>query len=226
MPAQGGNLETRAVSFERHEMTTTLPTALPTTLGSRFRWRVVDIVVASVIGVASGLVFVAWNVASNPITDPLAALLPGLQAVGGGFWLFAGVLTAIVVRKPGAALYGELVAATVSALIGNQWGPLTLVSGAVQGLGAELVFAIFLYANWRFGVAILAGVGAGIGMAVTDLTLWYPGSDTPFIVIYTISAMVGGALIAGLLSWLAMRGLARTGALNRFAAGREIAKRV
>ena len=207
-------------------MTTTLPTALPTTLGSRFRWRVVDIVVASVIGVASGLVFVAWNVASNPITDPLAALLPGLQAVGGGFWLFAGVLTAIVVRKPGAALYGELVAATVSALIGNQWGPLTLVSGAVQGLGAELVFAIFLYANWRFGVAILAGVGAGIGMAVTDLTLWYPGSDTPFIVIYTISAMVGGALIAGLLSWLAMRGLARTGALNRFAAGREIAKRV
>ncbi|MBG6053794.1 energy-coupling factor transport system substrate-specific component [Salinibacterium sp. CAN_S4] len=207
-------------------MTTTLSTPQDTTLGSRFRWRVVDIVVASVIGVASGLVFVVWNVASNPVTDPLAALLPGLQAVGGGFWLFAGVLTAIVVRKPGAALYGELVAATVSALIGNQWGPLTLVSGAVQGLGAELVFAIFLYANWRVGVAILAGVGAGLGMAVTDLTLWYPGSDTPFIMIYTISAMVGGALIAGLLSWLAMRGLARTGALNRFAAGREIATRV
>lgn len=207
-------------------MTTTLSTPPSTTTGSRYRWRVVDIVVASVIGVASGLVFVAWNVASNPITDPLKALLPGLQALGGGFWLFAGVLTAIVVRRPGAALYGELVAATVSALIGNQWGPLTLVSGAVQGLGAELVFAIFLYANWRLGVAILAGVGAGLGMAVTDLTLWYPGSDTPFVVVYTISAMVGGALIAGLLSWLAMRGLARTGALSRFAAGREIAKRV
>ena len=207
-------------------MTTTLSTPPATSTGSRFRWRVVDIVVASVIGVASGLVFVAWNVASNPVTDPLGALLPGLQAVGGGFWLFAGVLTALVVRKPGAALYGEMVAATVSALIGNQWGPLTLVSGAVQGLGAELVFAIFLYANWRLGVAILAGVGAGLGMAVTDLTLWYPGSDTLFVTIYTISAMVGGALIAGLLSWLAMRGLARTGALARFAAGREIAKRV
>ncbi|MBC7590251.1 MAG: ECF transporter S component [Salinibacterium sp.] len=207
-------------------MTTTLSTPPATSTGSRFRWRVVDIVVASVIGVASGLVFVAWNVASNPVTDPLSALLPGLQAVGGGFWLFAGVLTALVVRKPGAALYGELVAATVSALIGNQWGPLTLVSGAVQGLGAELVFAIFLYANWRLGVAILAGVGAGLGMAVTDLTLWYPGSDTLFVTIYTVSAMVGGALIAGLLSWLAMRGLARTGALARFAAGREIAKRV
>jgi len=37
-----------------------------------------------------------------------------------------------------------------------------------------------------------------------------------------VSAVVGGALIAGGLSWLAMRGLARSGALGRFAAGREL----
>ncbi|MDP3209594.1 MAG: ECF transporter S component [Rhodoglobus sp.] len=193
---------------------------------NRFAWRVVDIVVASVIGVASGLIFVVWNVASNPVTGPLQALLPGLQAVGGGFWLFAGVLTALVIRKPGAALFGEVLAATVSALIGNQWGALTLLSGAVQGLGAELVFAAFTYANWRAVVAVLAGAGAGLAMAITDLTVWYPGSDTLFVTVYTISGVVGGALIAGLLSWLAVRGLAKTGALSRFAAGREVSKRV
>ena len=190
------------------------------------RWRVVDIVVASVIGVASGIIFVAWNVLSTPVTDPLKALLPGLQAVGGGFWLFAGVLTALIVRKPGAALYGEIVAATVSALIGNQWGPLTLVSGATQGLGAELVFLLFFYANWRAYVALLAGAGAGLAMALTDLTLWYPGSGALFVTVYTVSAVVGGALIAGLLSWLAARGIARTGALHRFASGRESTVRV
>jgi energy-coupling factor transport system substrate-specific component len=183
-------------------------------------WRVVDIVVASVLATAAGLVFVVWNIASNPIGAPLTALLPGLQALLAGGWLFAGVLTALVIRKPGAALYGELVAATVSALVGNQWGVLTLESGLVQGLGAELVFAVFLYRRWGLPVALIAGAVAGLALAVNDLILWYPGSANAFAVIYTISAIASGALIAGLLSWFAVRGLAKTGALSRFASGR------
>ncbi|WP_273734510.1 ECF transporter S component [Mycolicibacterium septicum] len=183
-------------------------------------WRVVDIVVASVLATASGLVFVVWNIASNPISAPLTALLPGLQALLAGGWLFAGVLTALVIRKPGAALYGELVAATVSALVGNQWGVLTLESGLVQGLGAELVFAVFLYRRWGLPVAMIAGAVAGLALAVNDLILWYPGSSNTFAAIYTVSAIVSGALVAGLLSWFAVRGLAKTGALSRFASGR------
>ena len=184
------------------------------------RWRVVDIVVASVLATASGLVFVVWNIASNPISAPLTALLPGLQALLAGGWLFAGVLTALVIRKPGAALYGELVAATVSALVGNQWGVLTLESGLVQGVGAELVFAVFLYRRWGLPVALAAGAVAGLALAINDLILWYPGSANTFAAIYTVSAIVSGALVAGLLSWFAVRGLAKTGALSRFASGR------
>ncbi|MFN6549658.1 ECF transporter S component [Mycolicibacterium septicum] len=183
-------------------------------------WRVVDIVVASVLATASGLVFVVWNIASNPISAPLTALLPGLQALLAGGWLFAGVLTALVIRKPGAALYGELVAATVSALVGNQWGVLTLESGLVQGVGAELVFAVFLYRRWGLPVALAAGAVAGLALAINDLILWYPGSANTFAAIYTVSAIVSGALVAGLLSWFAVRGLAKTGALSRFASGR------
>ena len=185
-----------------------------------YRWRVVDIVVASVLAVAAGLVFVLWNIASNPISAPLGAVLPGLQALLGGGWLFAGVLTALVIRKPGAALYGELVAATVSALVGNQWGVLTLESGLVQGLAAELVFAIFLYRAWNLPVAVLSGAVAGLALAVNDLILWYPGSAATFSGIYVVSAIVSGALIAGALSWFVVRGLAKTGALSRFPSGR------
>ncbi|CAJ1579173.1 ECF transporter S component [[Mycobacterium] wendilense] len=188
-----------------------------------YRWRVVDIVVASVLAVAAGLVFVLWNIASNPLTAPLSALLPGLQALAGGGWLFAGVLVGLVIRKPGAALYGELVAATVSALVGNQWGVLTLECGLVQGLGAELVFAVFLYRVWNLPVAVLAGATAGLAMALNDLVLWYPGAAMAFAATYTVAGIVSGALLAGVLSWFAVRGLAKTGALSRFASGRAVA---
>ncbi|MGE2714489.1 ECF transporter S component [Mycolicibacterium litorale] len=193
------------------------------TAGVPWRWRVIDIVVASVLAVASGLVFVFWNIASNPLTAPLEALVPGLQALAGGGWLFAGVLTALVIRKPGAAVYGEMVAATVSALVGNQWGVLTIEFGLVQGLAAELVFAVFLYRRWNLPVAVLAGAVAGLAMGVNEVILWYPDATTAFKSIYTGSGVVSGAVIAGAGSWFAVRGLAKTGALSRFASGRVLA---
>jgi energy-coupling factor transport system substrate-specific component len=197
-------------------MTTTL-----TASRRSLRWRVVDIVVAAVIAVASGLVFVGWNVGTEIPRHALEAFLPGLQGLANGGWLFAGVLGGLVIRKPGAALFVALVAALLSALVGNQWGPLTLVSGAAQGLGAELVFLAFLYGNFRLYVAMLSGALAGLATAINDLVIWYPGSDAPFATIYIVTSIVSGIVIAGIGSWALARALAATGALNRFAAGRE-----
>ena len=126
----------------------------------------------------------------------------------------------MIIRKPGAAIYTELIAATVSALLGSQWGFGTLISGLVQGLGAEIVFALFLYANWSVFTAVLAGAGAGVAMSINDLVVWYPGVDFGFQVTYVICGVISGAVIGGLMSWFIVRGLARAGALSRFAAGR------
>ena len=192
----------------------------------RLRWRVVDIVVASVIAVACAVIFLLWNVGYEAPSAALKPLLPGVQGLLAGPWLVAGVLGALIVRKPGAALYTETVAAVISALVGNQWGPLTIVSGLVQGVGAEVVFLVFAYAVWRLPVAILAGAGAGLAAGVNDRILWYAGADTTFTIVYIVSTTISGAVIAGLGGWLVMRGLAATGALNRFAAGRDVARRV
>ena len=80
---------------------------------SRLRWRIVDIVVAAVLGVAAGLVFLAWNFGYQVPGALLEAVLPGLQGLVNGVWLFAGVLGGIIIRKPGAALFTEIVAAVV-----------------------------------------------------------------------------------------------------------------
>lgn len=179
------------------------------------RWRVRDIVTASVLGVATGLLFAVWNVVNSPILDPLGALIPGLSALGHGVWLLGGLLTALVVRKPGAAFYGEVVAATVSALIGNQWGVITLVYGAVQGLGAEIIFALFLYRAWSIVPALLAGAGSGVAMAVLDLTLYYPAADTLFTTVYATASVVSGVLIAGFGGYLLAAALRRAGVTGR-----------
>ncbi|KQR36419.1 ECF transporter S component [Microbacterium sp. Leaf159] len=191
-----------------------------------WRWRVVDIVVASVIAVACALIFLLWNVGYEVPSTFLTPLLPGVQGLLAGPWLIAGVLGGLIIRKPGAALYTELVAAIISALVGNAWGPLTIVSGLVQGLGAELIFLVFLYGVWRLPVVMLAGAGAGLACGINDRILWYAGADTLFTTVYIVSTTISGAIIAGLGAWLIARGLAATGALGRFAAGREVTARV
>ncbi len=205
-----------------HSTLTSSATTAPAAKAKRnLRWRVVDIVVASVIGVAAGVIFWAWGLAWGPLSAALA-FTPGLGGLLAGGWLFAGVLGGLIIRKPGAALYTELVAAAVSALIGTVWGFETLIWGLVQGLGAELVFALFFYANWRIGVALLAGATTGLAVGLLDTTFTsYAALDIAAKTTYVVSAIVSGVVIAGLLSWFAVRGLAATGALSRFASGRQ-----
>lgn len=182
---------------------------------TRFRWRTVDIVTAAAIAVVMGVVFWAWGLVWSPISTVLG-VLPGVAGVLNGPWLIAGVLGALIIRKPGAALFTELLAATVSALIGSQWGILTLVSGVVQGLGAELVFAIFAYTQWKLWTAVLAAIGSSVALAANDLIVWYPGADALFQTVYLVSSIVSGAIIAGVGSWSIVAGLSRAGALRSF----------
>lgn len=73
-------------------------------------------------------------------------MTPGFEGLLNGIWLFAGPLAAIIVRKPGAALFAETLAAALELAMGNPWGiGGSLIIGICQGLTAEIGFAIFAY---------------------------------------------------------------------------------
>jgi energy-coupling factor transport system substrate-specific component len=185
------------------------------------RWRTVDLLTAAVLGVAFGVVFWGWDVLYAALA-PLFAAAPFVQSVLGGVWLLPAVVAALVVRRPGAALLAEVVAATVEALLGNQWGFGTLISGAIQGVGVELAVALFAWRRFGPGVAVLGGVLAAVLEGVYELFAYYAGAWTlPFQVLYVACFAVSGAVVAGLGGWLLVRGLARAGALGAFAAGRD-----
>ena len=185
------------------------------------RWRVIDIVTAAVLGVACGLIFVVWNQVGNAALEGLKAITPGLDGLATGVWLLGGTLGGYVIRKPGAALFVELMAATVSMALGSQWAVETIYSGLAQGIGAEVVFALVAYR--RFNAAIV-GVAGAVSFAfewVLELFLYgHIEKGLLYNVIYLVCGAVSG--VAGLLAWALTNALAKTGALDRFASGRGV----
>jgi len=120
------------------------------------------------------------------------------------------------------------VAALVSMLPGTEWGATVLISGVLQGLGAELVFAIFGYKAFSVAVAALAGaLSAPLqwGFEVMSLPAggggWYAEWVLRDKVVYLGAMMLSGAVIAGVLGSLLVRALARAGALSAFPPGQE-----
>jgi energy-coupling factor transport system substrate-specific component len=185
-----------------------------------FRWRVVDIVVAAVLGVASGLIFWLWALAYQPLAVILG-VTPGLEGLTAGGWLFAGVLGGLIIRRPGAAIFTSVIAGVVEALLGNAWGSGSIIFALVQGVGAEIGIALFAYASSRVYVAIVAGALSGVANVLITIPLYYAGVVPMVIAVYSVSAVVSGIVIAGVLAWLLARGLARAGALARFPLAHE-----
>ncbi|MES1239661.1 MAG: ECF transporter S component [Chloroflexota bacterium] len=135
-------------------------------------WRTRDILVTAVIGVAFGVVFWAWGLAWGAF-EPLNSTIPVARDLLYAVWLVPAVLAPLVIRKPGAALFAEMVAAGVSAILGSAWGVDTLLSGFVQGAAAELVFALVRYRSWSWPVLSVAAIASAAAAWLHDWALYY-----------------------------------------------------
>jgi energy-coupling factor transport system permease protein len=186
-----------------------------------YRWRTIDIVIASIIAVAFGVIFWAWNLLWSA-TQGAFAFFPPSQTLIYGIWLVPAVLSGLIVRKPGAVIYTETLAALISALLGDQWGATVIAQGFVEAIGAELIFALFRYRNFSLPVSVLAGALTGLGAAIFDFFVWNGAYALwSYRIPYLLITVVSCAIVAGAGSWALVRALAQTGVLDRFGAGRE-----
>ena len=183
-------------------------------------WRTVDIVVASSIAAAFGVIFWAWGQLWNTAQPAFTGFPPG-QGFMYGVWLLPGVLGALIIRKPGAAIYTELVASIISAFLGTAWGLQVVLYGLVEGAAPELVFAFLLYRSWKLPAALAAGAVAGVAAALLDLAFYYTDWSGGWQLSYTVLLVVSSLVVAGAGSWLLVRALAKTGVLAPFASGRD-----
>ncbi len=202
---------------------------MATTASTRVRaaqgtWRTIDIVTSAMIGVVFGVAYWGWSSAYNTLFTPLTSFLGPSVGLLGGPWLIAGVVAGLVVRRPGAALFAEVLAAVVEATLVTEWGWATVISGALQGLGVELVLAVFLYRRFGWPVAVLGGAMAAFAEWCYEWHAYWVGYSVAWKVAYLGFFALSGAVVAGFGGWLLTRALAATGAIDALPAGQEAAR--
>lgn len=185
------------------------------------RWRGVDLITTAIIAVALGVAFWGYDSFVWPWVSVVTAGYPPIGELQLGVWILPAVVGALLVRKPGAAIFAELVAANVELLLGNTWGPTVLISGLCQGIGVEIVFLLFACKKFGPLVAALGGALSAVFEVVYEFYSYVPDYSLANKAVYLVAGVVSGALISGIGGWALIRALAKTGALTAFAVGRK-----
>ena len=185
-------------------------------------WKLKDIIMMAILGVLFAAIYMAVFYGGLAISTALTPM--GLSAFGFeliyGVWFMAATLAAYIIRKPGVALVTEILAAALELLMGNSGGLTVVLTGFIQGLGAELVFAAFRYKKWNFVSMSLAGMLSALFIFFYELYylsyyLLAPGMLIAQLAVRFVSTIV----FSGIICKLAGDGLAKTGVVKSYAIG-------
>ena len=183
-------------------------------------WKTLEVILVANLGLVFGLLFLGWSLVWN-LVKPLNTALPGLQDLFYGFWYLAAIVAAYIIRKPGAAIAAETLAALAEFLAGGEWGLTLLISGLIQGGMAEIVFAVTRYRKYDLVTLMLAGAAAGVGSLVVDYFFWCSDLSLGVLGIMLVARIISGAILAGWLGKVIGDGLEKAGALGSFAISHE-----
>jgi energy-coupling factor transport system permease protein len=178
-------------------------------------WKTLEVILAANLALVFGLLFLGWAFVWE-FVKPLDTVLPGSRDLFYGFWFIASIAAAYIIRKPGAALAAETLAALAEFLAGGEWGLTILISGLIQGAMAELVFAAFGYKRYDLPVLAIAGAAAGFGSMVVDYLFWYSTLSVGVLAVMLAARLISGIVLAGWLGKAIGDGLERAGALGSF----------
>ena len=178
-------------------------------------WKTLEVILTANLALVFGLLFLGWAIVWE-LVKPLNTVVPGLRDLFYGFWFIASIVAAYIIRKPGAALAAETLAALAEFLAGGEWGLTILISGLVQGAMAELVFAAVRHERYSLAVLAVAGAAAGVGSLIVDYLFWYSTLTAGVLVVMLIARVISGAILAGWLGKVIGDGLERAGALGSF----------
>lgn len=172
------------------------------------RLTLTDILVTVVIALVFAVVYKLWG----PLYYAVKPLGLHIDQLIYGMWFMAATVAFLIIRKPGVALIAEAAAASGELIMGAEWGLETFVYGILQGLGAEIVFALFAYKAYTLFVSSLAAIGSAAGCFVMDMIRGYIFDHELWnLILLLVLRTFSSILIAGVFAYYLVKALEKTG---------------
>ena len=182
-------------------------------------WTLRETLIIAILGAVFGVLYLGWV----QVWLVLQAVFgPVTMDVVMGFWFIVSIIAAAIIRKPGVALASEVMAAVVQVLLGSPAGLLLLLTGLVQGAGAEAVFAVTRWRQYSLSILMAAGMSAAVFSFIYTWIRFDYGSLAPGLLVGMFALrLASGALLGGLLGHYIIKALYRTGVLSGLAIDRD-----
>lgn len=175
---------------------------------------VFELVLTLVLAVGLGVAFWGWTFVYE-VFKPFLKVL-GLSYLVAGFWIFSSIIVPYIIQKPGISLIASLMAAFVQSLL-THWGPMSLMWGLVQGLGAEIIFLFFAYKKWDLWVLVLAAITSTLFSYTLDYFYYgYGDLSLTFNLIQVSAYVVSAIFLAAILSYVTAKRLLKLSLLDQF----------
>ena len=185
-------------------------------------WELKDIIMMAILGVVFSAVYLAvfdGGVMLSTLLTPTGLSNFSFEIIY-GVWFMAATLAAYIIRKPGVALVTEMLASAIELLMGNSGGLTVVLTGAIQGAGAELVFALFRYKKWDLASMSLAGMLSAVFIFIYELFYLNYIELAPSMLMAQLAVRFVSAIVfSGVICKLAGDGLAKTGVVKSYAIG-------
>ena len=200
-------------SDQRDHLIQSSVTFMQTVSESKHTWSLRDVIFLAIIAIFFGVIYQLWSFAYYAIAA--TPLKPYANDLTIGVWLMAGPLAGVLLKRIGATVIAEILAAAVEMMLFSSWGAANLIAGFVQGIGNELGFAMTGYKNWSKLGLLLSSIMATI---VTFGWDWFQSGYSAYhfgmIVTLFIIRFISIGFFAGILVYWISQLVAKTNLLK------------
>ena len=184
-------------------------------------WKLKDVLLIAICAVLFGVVYLGCTYVGGILYGILTPF--GMASLGYepfyGIYFMAGAFGVYVMRKPGAGLIAELLAAVLECLFGNYFGPIIILSGLVQGF--ELIVALKGYKKFDRltmieGAVLCSVLTLGYNLVISG----YNQIAVPVLALMLAVRIVSAIAFDGIITPLLADGLVKAGVLKGYAVAR------